>query len=55
MNRAAELLRETELGVREIVAQVGYIDVSSFTRKFTAHFGKSPAVFREQAQSGEEA
>ena len=55
MNRAAELLRETELGVREIVAQVGYIDVSSFTRKFTAHFGKSPAAFREQAQSGEEA
>lgn len=54
MNRAAELLSETELGVREIVAQVGYIDVSSFTRKFTAHFGKTPTAFREQAQGGDE-
>jgi AraC-like DNA-binding protein len=48
LHKARELLRQTDLGIREIVALVGYIDVSSFTRKFTSEFGQSPGRFRKQ-------
>ncbi len=46
--RAAELLVRTDECVREIVNQIGYIDVSSFTRKFTRFYGLSPAAYRKQ-------
>ena len=48
MNYGAELLIKTDLSVKEIVAQVGYIDVSSFSRKFSKYFGVSPAAYRKQ-------
>lgn len=48
MEKAAELLSGTELSVKEIVARVGYIDVSSFTRKFTQTYKTSPGKYRKE-------
>lgn len=46
MDRAEELLRTTEDSVRSVMQRVGYLDLSSFTRKFTQRFGMSPAKYR---------
>jgi AraC-like DNA-binding protein len=51
MKRAAELLLTTDQGVGEIVAEVGYIDASSFTRKFTKVYHLSPTAYRKQSDS----
>lgn len=50
LERAKELLITTQQDVAEIVAQIGYIDVSSFIRKFKARFGVTPGKFREMHQ-----
>jgi len=46
LDRAGELLRDSELTVREIAARVGYRDPSYFCRRFRGHTGKSPAAYR---------
>lgn len=46
MDRAASLLRKGESPIKQVAEQVGY-DVHLFTRRFTAHFGVSPAKFRD--------
>jgi transcriptional regulator GlxA family with amidase domain len=46
MERAAELLRETELSPKEITAAVGMSWVGSFGRAFKAWHGVSPARYR---------
>lgn len=46
MKEAKRLLRETEDRVQDIVQSVGYIDVSSFTRKFKLQEGISPGQYR---------
>ena len=33
---------------KEIVAKIGYIDVSSFSRKFSKVYGMTPTVYRKQ-------
>lgn len=48
MERAAELLRSTELNIAEICTQVGIPDAQYFSRVFKAHFGMPPSVYREQ-------
>lgn len=48
MRRAAELLRETELRVAEIAAQVGYENQSKFAAVFARQFGCSPLEYREK-------
>ena len=48
MAYGAELLAGTNLSVKEIVAEVGYIDVSSFSRKFSKIFGMTPTAYRKQ-------
>ena len=48
MEKAAELLNDTELSIKEIVSRVGYIDVSSFTRKFTQTYKTSPGKYRKK-------
>ena len=48
MAYGAELLAGTNLSVKEIVAEVGYIDVSSFSRKFSKVFGMTPTAYRKQ-------
>ncbi|MDE7285084.1 MAG: AraC family transcriptional regulator [Lachnospiraceae bacterium] len=46
MERAAELLRETNLSIAEIAGSVGYDSQSRFTEAFKAHWGKLPKDYR---------
>ena len=46
MEKAAELLRETELSVAEIAGQVGYESQSKFTAAFKEQFGLLPTAYR---------
>lgn len=48
MEEARRLLRETNLPLYEIVVQIGYLDVSSFIRKFKKEMGKTPGEYREE-------
>lgn len=51
MDRAASLLRSSELTCGEVGATVGYADPSVFSRRFRAQFGSSPYDYRRlQAQ-----
>ena len=50
MERAAMLLRATQLPVREVARQVGYSGTSSFYRAFRAQYGCGPAEWRAGAQ-----
>lgn len=43
MNAACRYLRESEDGLTEISARVGYTDVSSFSRAFKPLVGSSPS------------
>ena len=54
MKRAAELLAQTNLSIKEIAWTVGYEHTSSFTRAFERHFREAPRCFRQrqQRQSG---
>ena len=47
MNRAAELLRETDLSIAEIARTVGYNSQSRFTTAFKAFFQVLPKEFRK--------
>lgn len=46
MNKAQELLRDTDLTIAEIGYEVGFKDPSHFSRVFTSHFGISPSETR---------
>ena len=46
MEKAASLLRETDLSVAEIAGQVGYESQSKFTAVFKEQFGKLPKEYR---------
>jgi AraC-like DNA-binding protein len=48
MDKVKELLVTTELQVKDIVGQVGYLDTASFLRKFKAAEGITPSQFRER-------
>ena len=50
MRRAAELLRDTELRVAEIAAQVGYENQSKFAAVFVKQFGCPPLEYRRRAR-----
>ena len=51
LKKAAELLRQTELSIKEIAARIGYHHSSSFDRGFQQKFGVSPADFRRRNRS----
>ena len=51
LKKAAELLRQTELSIKEIAARIGYHHSSSFDRGFQQKFGASPADFRRKNRS----
>ncbi len=51
IEKAKKLLLETDLQVTEIVNQIGYYDVSSFTRKFKKEVGVTPGRFRKNSTS----
>lgn len=48
LNEVKRLLRETDDSIQTIVQSVGYIDVSSFMRKFKQVEGVSPGQYRAQ-------
>jgi YesN/AraC family two-component response regulator len=47
LQRAAELLNQTERRISEISYQVGFGDQAYFSRAFKKQFGKSPSAFRK--------
>jgi len=48
MQRAVELLRDTELSVKEIAYQFGYDDIAQFSKLFKQKIGTSPSQFRKK-------
>ena len=46
LQRAAELLRETDETVGDIAAKVGYRRQSSFAKAFRREFGSTPSAYR---------
>lgn len=46
MEKAKELLTETEMSIQDIGTSVGYYDSSSFIRRFKKHMGITPAKYR---------
>lgn len=51
MDKAKYLLLHTDESVKNILQAVGYIDQTSFTKKFKTYYGMSPTEFRNQRQS----
>ncbi|NAP01707.1 helix-turn-helix domain-containing protein [Halomonas sp. MG34] len=47
INEVKKQLKETDLPIKEIVAQVGYKDVANFTRKFKKIVGVTPGQYRK--------
>ena len=48
LQKAAELLRNTQRPIKSIADQVGFESRSHFSQSFTGYFGQSPAEFREK-------
>ena len=48
MDRARELLVNSNKQIKEIVAEIGYIDVANFVRKFKGDEGVTPGQYREK-------
>jgi AraC-like DNA-binding protein len=48
MDKAADLLRSTEMRVKEITDCVGYGQTPSFNRAFKKKFGSSPTSYRSR-------
>ena len=48
MDRAKELLLNSDMQVKDGVAEVGYIDVANFVRKFKNYEGVTPGQYREK-------
>lgn len=48
MQRAAKLLEQTNLSIKEIAWAVGYEHTSSFTRAFERYFREAPRCFRQR-------
>jgi AraC-like DNA-binding protein len=51
MQLAADLLRDSDAGLAEIAAQVGYQSEFAFGRAFKRHHQVSPGVYRRQPSS----
>ena len=45
---AEELLRQTDIPVREIAPRVGYTDANYFTKVFKRHCGCTPTDYRSR-------
>lgn len=51
MEKAKELLLDKEATVKEVAGQVGYLNTSSFIRKFKSLYGVTPLQYVENAES----
>jgi len=47
MDKARALLQHTDYSVQLIAEQVGYTDISAFSRRFSANFGLTPTRFTQ--------
>ena len=47
MNRAKEVVVNSNMQIKDVVAEVGYIDVANFVRKFKNYEGMTPGQYRE--------
>lgn len=54
LEKAQQLLRETQMSLEEISFAVGYLAHSSFGRKFKQATGMTPSQYRNQFSTGEE-
>jgi AraC-like DNA-binding protein len=52
IERAMELLRDTDRPVTEICLDVGFASLGTFSRTFSAVVGESPSAYRERAVVG---
>lgn len=48
MQRAADLLGQTNLSIKEIAWIAGYEHTSSFTRAFERHYREAPRIYRQR-------
>jgi len=46
MQKAAELLTESQLSVKQVMSKVGFHDKSNFVRSFKKEYGRSPSDYR---------
>jgi len=51
LDRARQLVEESSLSIKEIMARVGFKDPSHFTRDFSRRHGASPRKIRARARS----
>lgn len=52
MAKAKSLLCDTEIPLKEITAQIGFTDPSSFSMAFRRATGAAPRTFRQQFAKG---
>jgi len=52
LTRAAELLQDPTLQIKEVAAVIGYANVSNFTHDFTKYCGESPSRSRSSSPQG---
>ena len=55
IERARELLEQTNLSIKEIRSRVGLVDRSHFTRGFKEAFGVTPSEYRNRLYESQEA
>lgn len=53
IEKAKKLLIETDMPLQQVVHEIGYLDVSSFHRKFKSIVGLAPGAFRVRAHSSD--
>jgi AraC-like DNA-binding protein len=51
IERAMELLRDTDRPVTDICLDVGFASLGTFSRTFSAVVGESPSAYRKRAQA----
>ncbi|HEY2054406.1 MAG TPA: helix-turn-helix transcriptional regulator [Solirubrobacterales bacterium] len=51
IERAMELLRDTDRPVTEVCFEVGFASLGTFSRTFSAVVGESPSAYRERTQA----
>lgn len=52
MEKAKELLKDTDIPLKNISEQVGYYNISSFTRRFKLNQGVTPGDYRKIVRNG---
>ncbi|MBE5792649.1 MAG: helix-turn-helix transcriptional regulator [Clostridiales bacterium] len=54
MEHAKKLLKQTDMSIKDICAEVGYSDVSSYIRRFKQYTSLTPLQYRQNAKGAEE-